>query len=98
MSDEEEFVALNSPAALEHRFSENREDVEMQQIDFDDHKSSYRRSVGERPTYHHGEETFGDVISHPIEQLEAHRKRRQTYLHEMKDWEEEVKQGSHIEE
>lgn len=70
--DEEEFMALNGPD----------DDVEMEQIEFSDN----RKSLGERPTYQHGEETFGDVISHPVEQFQAHRERRKTYLKELEAW------------
>lgn len=70
--DEEEFMALNGAD----------DDVEMEQIEFSDQ----RKSLGERPTYHHGEETFGDVISHPVEQFQAHRERRKTYLKELEAW------------
>ncbi|KAJ8663813.1 hypothetical protein O0I10_000087 [Lichtheimia ornata] len=70
--DEEEFMALNGPD----------DDVEMEQIEFSDN----RKSLGDRPTYQHGEETFGDVISHPVEQFQAHRERRKTYLKELEAW------------
>jgi hypothetical protein len=80
-ADEEEFVALNQPGGEydSSDYDDNSDDdkMEMQQIDI-------RRSIdnsGEKRdlTYHHGDETFGDVLSHPIDELHAHRKRKEDY-------------------
>ncbi|KAI9495462.1 bacterial low temperature requirement A protein-domain-containing protein [Zychaea mexicana] len=84
--DDEEFMALNR--------ADN--DVEMEQIEFSDEQKSSgnRTSMSERPLYHHGDETFGDVISHPIEQLHAHRARRETFKHDMQAWRQSVPPGA----
>ena len=74
--DEEEFMALNR--------SDN--DVEMEQIEFNDEQKNNRTSIESRPAYHHGDETFGDVISHPIEQYNAHKARRQTFKQDLNSW------------
>ena len=74
--DEEEFMALNH--------SDN--EVEMEQIEFGDEQKRRRNSGGGQPQYEHGAETFGDVISHPIEQYNAHRARRQTYKQTVESW------------
>ncbi|KAI8141154.1 bacterial low temperature requirement A protein-domain-containing protein [Fennellomyces sp. T-0311] len=79
--DEEEFMALNR--------SDN--EVEMEQIEFGDEQ---KRSGGERPQYEHGSETFGDVISHPIEQFNAHRARRQTFKQNMENWRQSLPPGA----
>ncbi|KAI9316794.1 bacterial low temperature requirement A protein-domain-containing protein [Dichotomocladium elegans] len=72
--DDEEFLALNST---------REDDLEMEQIEFRDQ----RKSVGsERPLYRHGDETFGDVISHPIEEFHAHRERRKTFMADLNAW------------
>ncbi|CAO3588198.1 unnamed protein product [Absidia cylindrospora] len=36
-----------------------------------------------RNAYHHGDETFGDVLSHPLEELHAHRKRKEEFEERM---------------
>ncbi|KAL0079676.1 bacterial low temperature requirement A protein-domain-containing protein [Phycomyces blakesleeanus] len=52
-------------------------------------KEEYRPEQGQ-PVYHHGDETFGDIITHPIEQLQAHRQRRQEYEGQVHTWEDRV--------
>ncbi|KAI9021474.1 bacterial low temperature requirement A protein-domain-containing protein [Phycomyces nitens] len=49
-------------------------------------KEEYQPDQGQ-PVYHHGDETFGDIITHPIEQLQAHRQRRQEYEGQIHSWE-----------
>ncbi|KAI7852467.1 bacterial low temperature requirement A protein-domain-containing protein [Circinella umbellata] len=78
--DEEEFIALNR--------SDN--DVEMEQIEFNDEQKNNRASLRGQPSYHHGDETFGDVISHPIEQYNAHKARRQTFKQDLSSWRQSV--------
>ncbi|EIE87424.1 hypothetical protein RO3G_12135 [Rhizopus delemar RA 99-880] len=40
----------------------------------------------EKPHYHHGEETFGDIITHPIEEYNAHKHRKEEYQHQVDRW------------
>lgn len=42
-----------------------------------------------RPLRRHGTETFGDLMLHPIKELELHRKRVQQYEEERARWEKE---------
>lgn len=39
-----------------------------------------------KPIYHHGEETFGDIITHPIEELHAHKARKETFQSRVGRW------------
>ncbi|ORX56319.1 hypothetical protein DM01DRAFT_1334792 [Hesseltinella vesiculosa] len=41
-----------------------------------------------KPLRSHGPETFGDIVMHPIRQLELHRRRLSIFDHEQKDWDE----------
>lgn len=83
--EDEEFLALNRSETRERE--QEQADLEMQQIDLN------RQSLGERPRYHHGDETFGDVISHPFQQYQAHKQRRLTYQQKVEAWDEEEKMG-----
>lgn len=85
--DDEEFLALNRSETREQEQEQEQNDLEMQQIDLN------RQSLGERPKYHHGDETFGDVISHPFQQYQAHKQRRSLYQQKVEAWDEEEKMG-----
>ncbi|SAL97044.1 hypothetical protein [Absidia glauca] len=65
--EEEEFIALNHSLGGSHDFDDDH--VEMTPIDIEKDPT----------TYHHGNETFGDVLTHPMEELQAHRKRKEEY-------------------
>lgn len=41
-----------------------------------------------KPIKSHGPETFGDIMLHPIKQLEFHRRRMSVFEHEKHDWDE----------
>ncbi|CAO3587011.1 unnamed protein product [Absidia cylindrospora] len=41
-----------------------------------------------KPIKSHGPETFGDIMLHPIKQLEFHRRRLSVFEHEKHDWDE----------
>ncbi|KAI8374764.1 bacterial low temperature requirement A protein-domain-containing protein [Radiomyces spectabilis] len=83
--DTEEFLALNRSINfdMEEETIDDGKDVEMQNIDF--HNEKTPKFPGQ-PSYHHGDETFGDVFTHPMEQLQAHRRRRQEYDEELNRW------------
>lgn len=42
--------------------------------------------VNAPPTYIHGDETFGDVIVHPVQQLEAHKQRKAQFEEQRRSW------------
>ncbi|KAI9303146.1 bacterial low temperature requirement A protein-domain-containing protein [Cunninghamella echinulata] len=64
-SDEEEFLALNQPSSTMYESDEER--VELEHIDL--------KNKENRQSKFDGNETFGDVLSHPIEEFHAHRER-----------------------
>ncbi|ORZ21477.1 bacterial low temperature requirement A protein-domain-containing protein [Absidia repens] len=76
-ADEEQFIALNQsskgPRYHDDNDGDNDEHVEMTNIDIG---NSDEKNIN---TYHHGDETFGDVLSHPLEELQAHRKRKEEF-------------------
>ncbi|KAL9555209.1 hypothetical protein PS6_002981 [Mucor atramentarius] len=39
-----------------------------------------------KPIYHHGEETFGDLIRHPVQELHAHQQRKESFKSRTKRW------------
>ncbi|CAO3641999.1 unnamed protein product [Cunninghamella blakesleeana] len=64
-SDEEEFLALNQS---DSQFNESDDErVELEHIDL--------RNKEKRQSKFDGNETFGDVLSHPIEEYHAHKER-----------------------
>ncbi|KAG0167371.1 hypothetical protein DFQ28_006300 [Apophysomyces sp. BC1034] len=84
----DEFQALNRRASFDEEdyddYEDSREkthDLEMQSIDIRGEKQAQAP-----PTYHHGEETFGDVFTHPIEELQAHQKRKEDFEAELHSW------------
>ncbi|KAI8344611.1 bacterial low temperature requirement A protein-domain-containing protein [Chlamydoabsidia padenii] len=46
-----------------------------------------------KPIKSHGPETFGDIMLHPIKQLEFHRRRMSVFEHEKHEWEEKHPHG-----
>ncbi|ORZ19573.1 bacterial low temperature requirement A protein-domain-containing protein [Absidia repens] len=46
-----------------------------------------------KPIKSHGPETFGDIMLHPIKQLELHRRRQSVFEHEKQEWND--KHSSH---
>ncbi|KAJ2964811.1 hypothetical protein NQZ79_g342 [Umbelopsis isabellina] len=42
--------------------------------------------VNAPPTYIHGDETFGDVIVHPVQQFEAHKQRKAQFEEQRRSW------------
>ncbi|KAI8339719.1 bacterial low temperature requirement A protein-domain-containing protein [Chlamydoabsidia padenii] len=78
-TDEEEFVALNQStddSDSDSYYGDGSERLEMEQINI---RQSVDISSEKEPTYHHGEETFGDVLAHPVEELHAHKKRKEEF-------------------
>ncbi|KAI8086234.1 bacterial low temperature requirement A protein-domain-containing protein [Halteromyces radiatus] len=47
-----------------------------------------------KPIKTHGPETFGDIMLHPIKQLEFHRRRLSVFEHEKKEWDEKHQQST----
>ncbi|KAI8097210.1 bacterial low temperature requirement A protein-domain-containing protein [Halteromyces radiatus] len=78
-TDEEEFIALNQNSGAHYSDYDDDDDdeVEMEHIDIRKHDNTSREK--DPLAYQHGQETFGDVFSHPIEEFQAHRKRKEEY-------------------
>lgn len=49
------------------------EDVELHEVD-------------SPPIYKHGDETFGDIITHPVQEYEAHKQRKTEYEDHRASW------------
>jgi hypothetical protein len=43
------------------------------------HQEKVETDAAGKPIYHHGEETFGDILTHPIEELHAHKQRKHNF-------------------
>lgn len=43
------------------------------------HNEKFETDEAGKPLYHHGDETFGDLLTHPIEELHAHQQRKQDF-------------------
>lgn len=61
-----------------------QKDVEVAQ---DDHITPFHDPAG-KPLRRHGTETFGDIIMHPIKELQLHHKRAEAYQAEKEVWDE----------
>jgi hypothetical protein len=82
-NDEEEFIALNQSTGDHYNDSDsgsdygnNSDHMEMEHIDI---RRSVDAATEKDSGYRHGEETFGDVLAHPVEELHAHRRRKEEY-------------------
>ncbi|KAI9246858.1 bacterial low temperature requirement A protein-domain-containing protein [Sporodiniella umbellata] len=59
-----------------------------EEIELDNRDMSEKFETDEvgKPIYHHGDETFGDVLSHPFQEYNAHRHRTEAYERQVKRW------------
>ncbi|KAI8387046.1 bacterial low temperature requirement A protein-domain-containing protein [Blakeslea trispora] len=75
--DEEESVGLADAGVYEN----SNEAYEMLE-----HTEKFETDLDEKPVYHHGEETFGDILTHPKKEFHDHQNRRQSYKLKMNRW------------
>ncbi|KAF1800168.1 bacterial low temperature requirement A protein-domain-containing protein [Mucor lusitanicus] len=86
-TDEEEKIGLTNTSS-----DDDEEDDDKYQFhtveDVNATGSSEKVETDEygKPTYHHGEETFGDLITHPVQELHAHQQRKESYKSRTKRW------------
>ncbi|KAI8378189.1 bacterial low temperature requirement A protein-domain-containing protein [Choanephora cucurbitarum] len=70
--DEEESVGLAGAGAYDNEAYEMHEKLET--------------DLDEKPVYHHGEETFGDILTHPQKEFHDHQERKQNFKSKMNRW------------
>jgi hypothetical protein len=82
--DEEERIGLTKAAASdsdnEKSYFETIEDIGVE------YSEKLETDTQDKPVYHHGEETFGDILTNPKEELHAHRVRKQSFKAKMNRW------------
>ncbi|RCH90243.1 hypothetical protein CU098_005311, partial [Rhizopus stolonifer] len=80
--DEEETVGLANAGAYD-----NAEKVTYEMMeDITQHNEKLETDEEGKPIYHHGEETFGDILTHPQQEFHAHQVRRQSYKAKLNRW------------
>ncbi|KAI9321734.1 bacterial low temperature requirement A protein-domain-containing protein [Dichotomocladium elegans] len=62
------------------------ETATAEQIEFAEAANEGQQTT-EKPIYRHGDETFGDVLSHPIQEYHAHQDRHRIYQQKVEAWE-----------
>lgn len=82
--DDEERIGLTNAAATDN----NNEKLYFETIENigDEYNEKLQTDDQGKPVYHHGTETFGDILTHPREELHAHKTRRQTYKSRVGQW------------
>lgn len=80
--DEEERMGLTAKG------STGFDDEKYDSYDSSNNRLSEKLETDEHgnPIYHHGEETFGDILTHPIEELHAHQHRKEDFQSKVGRW------------
>ncbi|KAI9250837.1 bacterial low temperature requirement A protein-domain-containing protein [Helicostylum pulchrum] len=89
--DEEETVGLTAAAgASSTSYEEENEktEYEFEDLDMKSKRLSEKLETDEngKPIYQHGEETFGDILTHPVEELHAHQNRKDNFQSKVGRW------------
>lgn len=50
------------------------------------HQEKVETDATGKPIYHHGDETFGDILTHPREELHAHNMRKHDFESRAERW------------
>ncbi|CEP19216.1 hypothetical protein [Parasitella parasitica] len=85
-NDEEERIGLTNSSSDE---DDDKYQFEMvEDVNLGDQTSSEKLETTEyeKPVYHHGEETFGDLLTHPVQELHAHQHRQQSFKSRTSRW------------
>ncbi|GAA5796344.1 hypothetical protein HPULCUR_001714 [Helicostylum pulchrum] len=87
--DEEETVGLTAAASSTSYEEENEKtEYEFEDLDMKSKRLSEKLETDEngKPIYQHGEETFGDILTHPVEELHAHQNRKDNFQSKVGRW------------
>jgi hypothetical protein len=88
--DEEETMGLTAEAStsFEEENEKTQYDVENFDPDNKNRRISEKLETDEngKPLHHHGEETFGDILTHPIQELHAHQHRKEDFQSKVGGW------------
>ncbi|KAG2195996.1 hypothetical protein INT47_011501 [Mucor saturninus] len=88
--DEEERMGLTAESSTEF-VDENEKtqyDIESFNPDHASRRISEKLETDDngKPLYHHGEETFGDILTHPVQELHAHQQRKEEFKTKFGSW------------
>lgn len=86
--DEEERIGLTN-ASSDDDDDEKFQFEAVEDVNLTDHQTiSEKLETDEhgKPLYHHGNETFGDLITHPVQELHAHQHRQQSFKSRKSRW------------
>ncbi|KAI8636482.1 bacterial low temperature requirement A protein-domain-containing protein [Parasitella parasitica] len=85
-NDEEERIGLTNSSSDEE---DDKYQFEMiENVNLRDHTSNEKLETNEneKPVYHHGEETFGDLLTHPVQEFQDHQHRRESFKSRTSRW------------
>ena len=84
--NEEEMIGLTTQESTQ--FEEDNEKVERQEVYPEFTRMSEKMETDDhgKPMYQHGEETFGDILTHPRQELEAHHHRKEEFQTRVGRW------------
>lgn len=85
--DEEERMGLTADSSSDF-IEENEKTTYDIDIDNGSRRISEKLETDEHgmPLYHHGEETFGDILTHPVQELHAHQHRKEEFKSKIGSW------------
>jgi hypothetical protein len=93
-SDDEETTGLTHYEATNSSDYNLGERDSLEQVTI--HNEKLETDADGKPIYHHGEETFGDLLAHPIQEYSAHKKRKSEYEKNVKRWSRTNTEGSTV--
>lgn len=88
--DEEERMGLTAESSTD--FADENEKTQYGIDNFNPDQASRRISEkletdeNGKPHYQHGEETFGDILTHPVQELHAHQHRKEEFKTKFGSW------------
>ncbi|CAO0790645.1 unnamed protein product [Mucor circinelloides] len=88
-TDEEEKIGLTNTSSDDDDEEEDDEKCRLhtvEDVNLTDSSEKVETDEYGKPTYHHGEETFGDLIRHPVQELHAHQQRKESFKSRTKRW------------
>ncbi|KAL9542607.1 hypothetical protein MBANPS3_008531 [Mucor bainieri] len=85
-TDEEEKIGLTNNSSDEDEDDEKYRFHTVEDVSATDSSEKIETDEYGKPTYHHGEETFGDLITHPVQELHAHQQRKESFKSRTSRW------------
>lgn len=85
-TDEEEKIGLTNTSSDEDDDEDKYQFHTVEDVHATGSSEKVETDEYGKPTYHHGEETFGDLITHPVQELHAHQQRKESFKSRTSRW------------